>query len=312
MSVNNPLVSVIIPVKNREKTIGYCLDSVLAQSFSQFEVIVVDDGSTDATVERVCSINDSRIRLIKSSQSRGAQAARNVGIRAARANWVAFQDSDDEWLPQKLKQQIEVLNSRNWSERLLIHGDCQQFEPFSGKRSSFPLPLIEGLQVKEKLLASPGPMFQAMLVARSKLLKIGLLDEKVPSYQEWDTAIRLGDECEFVHLREPLFVYHLHSGPTISKNDGAALDGYDYVVNKHAQEIERRCGIQALQRHRQILAKMALNNKQWERARSYLKQLSKPLQRKDMLLLLMAYTHIRYSTAMRIKGLSTGKHPPAS
>ena len=90
-------VSVVIPAYNRADTIGYCLESVCAQSYRTHEVIVVDDGSSDATAGIVneFSSRDSMVRLCRSATRSGAQAARNVGIRHATGEWIAFQDSDD-------------------------------------------------------------------------------------------------------------------------------------------------------------------------------------------------------------------------
>ena len=106
MSVT-PRVSVIIPSFNRAHCIAGSVESVLAQSFQDLEVIVVDDGSTDNTQEVLARFGN-RIRVIRQDNG-GVSAARNAGMRAARASWIAFQDSDDMWRPEKLQAQIECL-----------------------------------------------------------------------------------------------------------------------------------------------------------------------------------------------------------
>src|SRR5690348_5887803 len=98
----NVKVSVIVPAYNRAHTIRRCLDSALGQSISPHEVIVVDDASTDDTTSVVKSISHERLRLITMPARKGAQAARNVGIKNAKSDYIAFLDSDDEWLPEKL------------------------------------------------------------------------------------------------------------------------------------------------------------------------------------------------------------------
>src|SRR2546423_15031109 len=105
------VVSVIIPARNAALTIERALASVLSQRFRPIEAIVVDDGSCDATAEVVRAVANPAVRLIRLPKSRGAAAARNVGIEASSGEIVAFQDADDEWLPGKLEQQVERLRS---------------------------------------------------------------------------------------------------------------------------------------------------------------------------------------------------------
>ena len=103
-----PKVSVVIPTHDRAHLVGRAIRSVLAQTFQDFEIIVVDDCSVDNTKEVVQSLADSRIRYLRHEINRGGSAARNTGIGAARGEWIAFLDSDDEWLPKKLEKQLEM------------------------------------------------------------------------------------------------------------------------------------------------------------------------------------------------------------
>ena len=103
-----PLISVIVPVYNVEKYIRACLESVLQQTFDIFEVICVDDGSTDRSVDIINEFTDSRIRVI-SQKNRGLAGARNTGIRFSKAPFVALLDSDDLWHPEKLQQHFKHL-----------------------------------------------------------------------------------------------------------------------------------------------------------------------------------------------------------
>src|SRR4030043_1337098 len=105
-----PTVSVIIPTYNRAHLVGRSIRSVLNQTYQDLEVIVVDDGSKDNTAEIVRGITDPRIVFLKHEKNRGVSAARNTGLKAARGKYIAFQDSDDEWLPQKLEKQLELFN----------------------------------------------------------------------------------------------------------------------------------------------------------------------------------------------------------
>lgn len=242
-------VSVVVPTYNRSDTICYCLASLLAQTFPLGEIIIVDDCSTDNTVEIVKSISDPRIRCIVLEKNSGAQVARNRGIREATGDWIAFQDSDDEWLSEKLEKQIAALAEINFQPMTVVHTDCFRYDLQTDSRTLWTLPLINGTAVYPLLLTSSGPMFQGILTSKAALEKIGFLDEAVPSYQEWDTAIRLAKECRFIHIKEPLFVYHLHGGETISKNKKRDIDGYQYIVDKFRDEILLYCGIATLNKH---------------------------------------------------------------
>ncbi len=101
-----PIVSVVIPAFNRVGTIREAVKSVLSQSHADLELLVVDDGSSDGTMSALADMTDPRLRLLANPRNMGPGAARNTGIRAARGDWVAFQDSDDEWLPDKLAKQL--------------------------------------------------------------------------------------------------------------------------------------------------------------------------------------------------------------
>src|SRR5215468_5764628 len=105
-----PRVSVVVPVFNRPIAVARAINSVLVQTCQDFEIIVVDDASTDDTAAAVASIRDSRVRSIRHDRNRGGSAARNTGIEAAGAPLVAFLDSDDEWLPSKLERQLAVFD----------------------------------------------------------------------------------------------------------------------------------------------------------------------------------------------------------
>src|SRR5690625_2675360 len=104
--MDQALVSVIIPVYNRENVILRAISSVLTQSYENIEVIVVDDASSDNTARVVAQVDDPRLRIIRRCSNYGAAAARNVGIGASVGQYLAFLDSDDYWLPDKIRQQV--------------------------------------------------------------------------------------------------------------------------------------------------------------------------------------------------------------
>ena len=123
------LVSIVIPAYNRENIIRECLESVLNQTYKNIEIIVVDDCSDDNTVNVVNSIGDERIRCCKLQQNSGACFARNYGAALARGEYIAFQDSDDIWLPEKLEKQVKYLEKGNF--------DMECKELWKAKQKSF-------------------------------------------------------------------------------------------------------------------------------------------------------------------------------
>jgi glycosyltransferase involved in cell wall biosynthesis len=247
-------ISVVIPVYNREKTIYRCLKSVLEQTYAVEEIIVVDDGSVDNTKKIITNFSSDKICLL-CQKHKGAQAARNKGIINAKGNYIAFLDSDDEWVLDKLEKQVDILKK---NLDAVIYCNC--FTVDKGIKRVWKLPGKSGWVYKE-LLLHPSPMFQGMIISKKALLDIGLLDENIPAYQEWDTSIRLAENHMLVHMDEPLFYYNFHEGDTISKNNIKDILGYEYVVNKHKKEIIRECGYLGLQEHYELLIKKSVEYK---------------------------------------------------
>jgi glycosyltransferase involved in cell wall biosynthesis len=238
--IDQPLVSIVIPMYNRRKTIDYCLTSVLNQTYRNLEIILVDDYSTDDTVRYIRNTyTDKRIRIVQQKENGGAQKARNAGIKNAKGEWIAFLDSDDEWLSQKIEKQVEILEENNFNPYLVIHSDALVFDYEKNIKYIFGVGIFEGEKkcVYEKLLRKSGPFFQAMLTSKKALEEIGYLDENVPSYQEWDTSIRLAKICDFIFMKEVTFIYHLHKGETISKDIKRDIEGYSYIMNKFKSEM---------------------------------------------------------------------------
>ena len=246
------MISIIVPVYNRVNTIERCLNSIVNQSYSEWEVIIVDDGSNDGSVELINKYiqkEKDKFKLIQ-QEHLGAQAARNNGIKNASGMWIAFLDSDDEWCPDFLK---EVVQASSWNSNVVVCTKC--YSVHENERFVWNLPGKSG-NLYTELLRTPWPMFQGMFVAKSALEKIGFLDEKCVAYQEWDTAIRLARVCEYIFIDKPLFVYYRNKGTNAISND---LDrnalGYEYILEKYKEDIINLCGRKVLQNHYKSLFK---------------------------------------------------------
>jgi glycosyltransferase involved in cell wall biosynthesis len=246
------LVSAVVPAHNRSKYIQRAVESVLAQTYSNLEVMVVDDGSIDNTVQVVqeCARRDGRVRLVEHGRQRGAQAARNTGIRAARGEWIAFLDSDDEWLSDSLEARLQ----RAAAERTeVVHSECYILKPDNSELQLFCLPPMGG-RVYKQLLRRSGTMFQGMLASKNVLARIGYLDEAIVSFQEWETSIRLAKHYRFSFCPTPTFIYDCSHQDSISKDLARTARGYEQVFRKHRWSILRYVGPKALASHYQMAA----------------------------------------------------------
>jgi glycosyltransferase involved in cell wall biosynthesis len=213
----NPAVSVILPTYNRAALLGRAIRSVLGQSYTDFELLVIDDGSTDETSNVVADFRDRRIRYISLAHNTGAGAARNVGIRMARGKFLAFQDSDDEWLPSKLVKQMSAFE--RGSVRLgMVYSDMQKILG-DGTATYFAAP-----SVPSNRLINPTIRFyqvcnlgiQSAVIKREYLDAAGHFNESLPAFEDLEMFIRLSRQCEFYRLREPLVRYYDTQG--ISKD----------------------------------------------------------------------------------------------
>jgi glycosyltransferase involved in cell wall biosynthesis len=248
-----PAVSVVVPAYNRSRTIGAAIESIRAQTFGDFEIVFVDDGSGDETVEiaRAIAASEPRLRIHVHSLNCGAQSARNTGIKAARADWIAFLDADDTFYPTSLEARLEEARKGGFD---VVHSGCDAIDS-EGTVKLFPVPPFKGNVYRDVLLA-PGPMFQGLLVKRQALLGIGLLRESVPAYQEWDTSIRLAARHEFGFVEKPTFLYDLRTQGAISRDGRRGADGYEHVVTAHWREVARVAGLRALADHYRIAARL--------------------------------------------------------
>jgi len=271
-TLNNINISVIIPTYNRGKLIVQCIDSVLNQSYPVNEIIVIDDNSTDDTTKRLNKFKENVI-VLKTEKQSGAQTARNIGIKAAKSDWIAFLDSDDEWLPNKIEKQVSALKIVNYDPWTVVHGDCFTRNIYSDKKNNWQLDHLNGKNVYKQLLSKSNTFFPAILTSKNALVKINYLDENAPSYHEWDTSIGLAKFCRFIHIEEPLFNYNIHQN-SISKNSDKSILGYQYIINKFKDEIIELCGEDVFTNHLFINSIMALNNGKNNLGRTLLKQIS--------------------------------------
>lgn len=238
----NPLISIILPVYNRENTISYCMNSLINQSYKNIEIIVIDDHSYDDTIKIVKDFLDHRIKIVTNSFNRGAQFCRNLGIKMATGNWIAFMDSDDIWISDKLKIQVEYLSKYCFEQNILIYCDAIKYDIILNKYEFMKRPIFNGKNVFKELLIKSPPLFPTILTSKAAIESIGYLDEDVPSHQEWDTCISLSKICEFIHVPKVLFIYVIHKENSISKSNKRNIEGGIYIIQKYKADFIEQYG----------------------------------------------------------------------
>ena len=215
----NPTVSIIIPTYNRAGMLKEAIDSVLAQDYSGFELIVVDDGSTDDTPNVLSRYGDN-IKWLR-QHNQGVSAARNRGIAAASGKYIAFLDSDDLWLQAKLTVQTEFMKSKRdalicqteeiWIRNGVRVNPGKRHQKQSGMIFERSLPLC---------LVSPS----AVMVRRGLFDEFGLFDESLPACEDYDMWLRVSSRCPVYLIDTPLIIKRGGHADQLSRQP--ALDKY--------------------------------------------------------------------------------------
>ncbi len=229
---SGPAVSVVIPAYRRAATIRRAIDSALTQTFDDIEVIVVDDASGDGTADIARAVGDARVRVLEHPRNLGGNAARQTGIDAARGRWIAFLDSDDVWLPEKLSRQMTRLTAAgpdyvmcySWFDLELSNGE---FLPARQVRA-------EGTASPDFLTHHAVGTFSTMVVSREALRQIGGLDLELPACQDWDLVIRLHGAGGICVVPDVLVHYwHGEGDPhRISTRGPSVVEGHRRVYQK--------------------------------------------------------------------------------
>lgn len=226
-----PSVSVIIPVYNRQDTAIASIRSVLAQSFTDFELIVVDDGSSPPFELPADISGDARIRLLRQQENGGAGAARNAGARAARGEWLAWLDSDDEWLPHKLERQLGFIAANGIGTKRTAIASGFEYRFSDGRREQrIPVPSDDPSMFFSGCWFCPG---STVMLGREAFVEVGAYDQNMMRLEDVDWFARFALEGgELVVVPEPLAIIHLGSRPEFARVKAAG----DYLVNKYRSD----------------------------------------------------------------------------
>ena len=227
----NPRISVVIPTYNRKTVLLESIASVQQQTFGDLEILVCDDGSTDGSGEAVASVvaADGRIRWLAGEHCGYPGTVRNRGIRAARGEWIAFQDSDDLWVATKLERQLAVLNTApdaqfiySYAAALLPDGRRERMTPFRVRRQG---------RVFETLLMYSVVYAQTVLVRRSLLDRVGHFNEdmRLRIAEDYELFLRLAAEVPFHFVAEDLVLYRTQAD-SVSADLFGGIDQFERVL----------------------------------------------------------------------------------
>jgi len=237
-------ISVIIPTHNRKMVLGRAIQSVLRQTLPPDEILVIDDGSTDHTAEFV-SETFPQVILLK-QPNKGVSAARNSGIRISKYDWLAFLDSDDEWLPQKLEKQVAALKihpdfkichtNEIWIRRGRRVNPKKRHQKFGGYIYEKCLPLC---------VISPS----SVMIHRSVFEDIGVFDENLPACEDYDFWLRTCVKYPVLYIEEPLIVKYGGHEDQLSKKfwgmDRFRIYALEKMLNN--QQLDARQELQTLE-----------------------------------------------------------------
>ena len=229
-----PLVSVVIPTYNRGHVIGRAIESVLQQSLSDFELIIVDDSSTDNSCEVVGLYCDSRIRLIRNTQNRGANFCRNIGIKESKGKYIAFQDSDDEWTADKLEVQIRYMQENNLKASF---GPYKIIETSRVVPSNFQQYVNNSSLVREVLKRYNIVGTPTLVIEKCIVNDVGMFDEQLPRMQDYDYAIRIVKKYDIGCC--PHILLNVHTDEYRITSDRKKLDNaIGIIIRKHIDFID--------------------------------------------------------------------------
>jgi len=237
-----PKVSVIITTHNRCDRLPRAIESVRKQTFADRELIVVDDASVDGTPGVLREYEATgRLRRIRIEECRGANHARNVGLRAANGTYVAFLDDDDCWFPEKLARQVEVLEARSdvalvgcWFSR---RGQVQKFPTVIPCRALLSENLIGG--------------FSMCMFRRADVVAVGGMDEALRNAQDWDLWLRLAERGRVMCVPECLADYYLGASDQITNQANRLMHYQNYltVIKRH----EHKMSFWTREKHRRVV-----------------------------------------------------------
>jgi len=261
MNENIPSVSVIIPTHNRANLVDRAIKSVLSQTFEDFEIIVVDDASSDDTEQAIKRFKDRRIRYVRHHENMGAPATRNTGIRMARGDYIGLLDDDDEWVATKLEKQVNRFKESSGGTGVVYSG----FEVIdqNGRIVQTMFPEFRGNLCMRLLERNMIGGSSIPLIKSECFNDVELFDVELKSCQDWDIWLRISKQYEFDFVPEVLVKIYDH-GNQISTDYSSMIPGRTSMIEKHTDEFRKHPDILVI--HLKRMGKLHCINGTWKEA----------------------------------------------
>ena len=239
MSAGAPLVSVIVPTHNRPALLQRAVASALAQTWDRIEVVIVDDGSTDATPDAVDGLvsADGRVRAVRNDTPAGGSAARNRGLDEATGTVIAFLDDDDEWLPSKVERQLAHLDQRPHLGALSCHHEI--VDPGLAAPVIYRGPIE--ITADDLLWDNFAGSASFCLWRRSAFTTEPRFDPALPSCQDWDVWLQCAATGPVEAVPEVLCRYEAHTGARITGSAAARVAGRRRIIERHGERMSAPC-----------------------------------------------------------------------
>ncbi len=230
-----PKISVLIPTHNRATLLPLAIDSVFQQTFQDFEIIIVDDASTDNTADVVSRFRDERVKFIHRDVSGGDAVARNLGLANCQGQYIALLDDDDEWFPEKLEQQINIFRNSG-SDIGGVYTGVQYIDGASGSKLYEVIPK-EKKGFSNDMLDKNTITTSSLMFKKECIDRVGLFDETFPCASDHDMWIRIAEKFQYKCIPRPLTKYRLH-GVRLSLKYDLVNEGKEKVLKKHEQRFK--------------------------------------------------------------------------
>ncbi|MFH1127766.1 MAG: glycosyltransferase [archaeon] len=230
-----PKVSVIIPTYNRAELLSSAITSVLNQTFQDFEIIIVDDASKDNTQEVISKFNNRKIKYLYHETNRGEAGARNTGILNSNGQYIAFLDDDDEWFPEKLRVQVDILE-KSMSKVGLVYSGYVVIDRNTQKILNKRIPMHRGPVYEDMLYRNFIGAPSTVILRRECIERIGLFDENIAYGLDHDLWIRIAQYYDFDYIKECLAIYCIHEN-RLSDNPDIRLKGLEDMIRKYGKHI---------------------------------------------------------------------------
>lgn len=287
-----PTVSIIIPTFNRSKFIGQAIYSALRQTFFDFEIIVIDDGSTDGTRNVVEQFDDYRIRYYY-QKNRGVSSALNLGIQKSKGEFIARLDSDDLFLPQKIESQIRVFRSKPqvglvYTQAFNVDSELN-FIGLYPQQHKLPQNLLKALRM------ALFPPSQSIMFRKRCVLRTGFFNEKIHIAEDWDFCIRMARYYSFYYIERPLVLIRKHDA-MITGNKLETTRQILAVLEKHKRILADGEGYSWLSPHYYGLGRQLFYHNDFKNARNAFSESVSynPLNINSLLFYLFAYLPAKF------------------